>query len=179
MERTTETEVPPEERSIVTPPIVQPDGDGPSNGDLLAHKSAAEQISKIGTKNGDVVNALARIILYCKKGLEQYEIEADIHLQTHAAREEDGSIKTKTIEDGNGRAQIAVMKNQAEHRLAMNVLQRKPAVVNGMDRPRALKWTEITDKILWKDNRMDPEVIARLGIFVELPPQSSSEVKKS
>lgn len=144
----------------------------PLNGECVAALSAAEELSKIGTKKREIRQRLAQLIIWLREALQEYSADRDIIINTWAARDDAGEIKTATSEDG--KVTRIVMRNEIEANLAENELRMKPAKSpNHRPVPPPFTWDELDEHFTTlKDRKEVPavsaELAARLGPFVNL-----------
>lgn len=141
-----------------------------SNGVCMGALSAAEELSKVGSKDKRARRWLAKLILYLREAVQEYQIEQNMILARWAARDEEtGEIKTVADDKGNQRAQ---MKNEVEANLEAERLLHAPASVPEGDRPDAIDIDEleqafVTTKGGTTSTAVQPELAARLGPFVK------------
>lgn len=129
-----------------------------TNSELMAASVALSALSKIGTKDRDMLKRLAKIIMWVNKTLEEFFVQRDTLLNTWAERDDNGEIKTE--QDSKN----PVMRNAAEYQLAANELLRGQATYDG-EPPAPFSWEEIVAKF---QKLPDAQVLANLGPFIKL-----------
>lgn len=118
-------------------------------------------LSKIGSKNKEIVQRLAKMIVWSKAVTQEFFVQRDTLTNTWAEKDEDGDIKIKATDDNKG--QIPIMRNGVEYNLAVNELLRGKAKFEG-EPPQPFKWDDLE-----KFQKMpDAVVIAGLGPFAVL-----------
>lgn len=147
-----------------------------SNLAVKAAIEAAEELSKIGTKDRDMRRWVSRLIVWGRTALQGYQIQADIILAKWGERDDAGDLKiVKEMKDGEERHRV-VMRNEAMAQLEQNALSFEEARGDG-DRPGAVAADDIEKHFVVLDKTMkqptyvsavSPELMARLGPFVSL-----------
>lgn len=147
-----------------------------SNLAVKAAIEAAEELSKIGTKDRDLRRWVSRLIVWGRTALQGYQIQADIILAKWGERDDAGDLKiVKEMKDGEERHRV-VMRNEAMAQLEQNALSFEEARGDG-DRPEPVSADDIEKHFVVLDKTMkqptyvsavSPELMARLGPFVSL-----------
>ena len=116
-------------------------------------------ISKIGSKDKDVVTRLAKMITWCKKKLDEFYPARDALVAGYSKRDSNGEVVVKT----EGGRQEPVIENEVEFNLKMNELTRKDVDTSKLPKPFSLEE-------LLKDGALKelppPAVLAGLGPFI-------------
>lgn len=134
----------------------------PSAGDIIAALSGLESLSKIGSKNGEIVKRLAKMIRWSRKAIDEFYLQRDTLTNTWAEKDDSGEIKTRPLPDGKG--SVPVYTNEIEFQLRLNQMLRDEATSEG-EIPEPFKWDNFKSDF---QKIPDAELIARLGPFALL-----------
>lgn len=128
---------------------------------IIQSSEALAALSKIGTKDKDMLKKLTGMIIWAKGVTQEFFVSRDTSTNTWAERDENDEIKIRTTDDGKG--QTPVMRNGVEFNLAINELLRGPAKYSA-EPPEPFTWHDL-DKF---QKYPDALIIAGLGPFIDL-----------
>lgn len=132
-------------------------------GQLLAANAGGNALSKIGSKDRDVVKALAKMLIWIGKHTDEFYRRRDTYTNQFAERvdEDDDQSEIKVRKDDKGETHT-VWRNKTEYDLALGELLREEVKAENAPPP-------FTDKelALFK-SYPDAATLANLGPFVNL-----------
>lgn len=134
-----------------------------ANGILLAMAEGLSKLSKIGSKDNEIVRRHTKMILWAQHGLRAYNLDQQMLVSAWAKKDDaTGEIITQRVAED--KREQPVMRNDVEYTLAHERLLAQRADVEG-EPPTPFTWKEITTKFL---KVPDPMTIAQLGPFADL-----------